>query len=76
MPEKDELSVGTGATDPLTDDEEYVVGEELLGEDDGLRMDGLQVTYPATKEKPTPNVISQMTRHRRTPDQERKPCCL
>ena len=59
MPEEDELSVGTGATDPLTDDEKYVVGEDILSKDDGLRVDGLQVTYPATKEKPTPNVIFQ-----------------
>ena len=59
MPEEDELSVGTGATDPMTDDKESVVGADILSEDDGLRMDGLQVTYPATKEKPTPNVMSQ-----------------
>ena len=59
VPEEDELSVGTGSMDPLTDDEEFVVGGDILSEDDGLQMDGLQVAYPATKEKSTPNTISQ-----------------
>ena len=45
--------------DPLTDDEESVVGGDILSEDSGLRIDGLQVIYPSAKEKPTPNMISQ-----------------
>ena len=51
--------MGTGATDPLTDNEESVVSEDILGDDDGLRMDGQQVTYPASKERPTPHIILQ-----------------
>ena len=45
VPDEDKLFEGTGATDPLTDDTESVVGEGILCEDDGLRMCGLQVTY-------------------------------
>ena len=59
MPEEDELSVGTGATDPLTDNKESVMNGDILSKDNGLQIDGLQVTYPATKEKSTPNTISQ-----------------
>ena len=57
VPDEDALSTGTGVTDPLADDEESVVGGDILSKDGGLRMDGLHVTYLATKESPTPNVI-------------------
>ena len=57
-PDKDELSTGTGATDPLTDDEESVVIGDILSENNGFRMDGLHATCPVTK-KPTPNVMLQ-----------------
>ena len=57
--EEDNLSVGTGATESLTDDEESVLGEDALEIDNDLRIDGLQVTYPTSKEKPTHNLVSQ-----------------
>ena len=36
-----------------------MVGGDQINDDDGLQMNGLQVTYPATKEAPSPRVISQ-----------------
>ena len=55
----DDCSVGTADTEPLTDEEESVVGENQIAYDDGLRMNGLQMTYSATKEASSPKVISQ-----------------
>ena len=57
--EEDELSVGTGASEPLTDDEESVLGEDALAKNDDLCMAGPQVTYPASKEEPSHNLVSQ-----------------
>ena len=60
VPEGDNgLTMGTSDTEPLTDEEESVVGEDPIADDNGLHMKGLQVTYPATKEKPSPIVMSK-----------------
>ena len=57
--------MGTANTASLTDDKDSVVSAEDLTqeappeEDDGLRMTGLEVTYPSQKDRPVGNIVSQ-----------------
>ena len=61
---EDEEFVGTISTPMLTDDKESVVSakdlthEAPLEEDIGLRMTGLEVTYPSQKDRPACSIVS------------------
>ena len=42
--EEDALFVGTGAADPLMNEEDSILGKKILCEDNGIRLNWLQVT--------------------------------